>query len=100
MRNFLKMSNTELRKRIITLEAQDVARLDAAYRHLCKCGKEYYMGSGVVLSLTTLEGDNIIDPFMVADGFTDLTIQTLKTEIRKTVSYRLSHLNEELKNEK
>ena len=63
-----------MERKIRELEAQLVHRHHFAVRTIDKAGIKSLTGSGVILSLVTLGGSEIIEPVCIRDGLSDIEI--------------------------
>lgn len=66
------------------LKAQLPCWLHKAHNDLLKCGVDRFMASGLIISVTSLNGEQIVIPFMCADGLEQQTIEALQGQIKKT----------------
>ena len=80
-----KSTKQQLLNRIKSLESQIHCNLYAAYRELDGLTASKYMASGVIVTITNLSGVSICTPFMCADGLEGATIDSLKSQIKKTL---------------
>jgi len=55
---------------------------------LDKASTDHLMGSGVILTLTTLGGREFVPPVLIRDGLSDQLIQSLRVDLRR--SYELA----------
>ena len=86
-----KLSSTaQMAKDLLNYKAMDIMNLVNAYRNVAKTGKDKYMASGVIVTITNLNGVNIVDPVMIADGLSAETIAALQADIKAHHDYRLS----------
>lgn len=81
-----KKTVAELERQIIKLEAAQIIRLKCSYDNALKASTEKYMGSGLIIQVTDLEGKNVIDPTMIVDGFSKELIDALRAEIHQSQS--------------
>lgn len=79
-----KPTRQELERKIRELEAQLVHRCHFASRTIDKAGTKSLTGSGVILSLVTLGGREIIEPVCIRDGLSDETIAALKADFSRS----------------
>lgn len=75
-----KLTRQEMERKIRELEAQLTHRCHFAARTIDKAGIKSLIGSGVILSLVTLGGREIIEPVCIRDGLSDETIAALKAD--------------------
>lgn len=75
-----KLTRQEMERKIRELEAQLTHRCHFAARTIDKAGIKSLTGSGVILSLVTLGGREIIEPVCIRDGLSDETIAALKAD--------------------
>lgn len=78
-----KETVTDLRRRIMELEAQLASNAHFAIRTIDKAG-EPLMGSAVILRLNALGGREIISPIAIRDGLSKETIECLKKDFHRT----------------
>lgn len=74
-----------LEMEIKSLKAQLRCSLYTAHRELEKVGTKRMMGSGVIVTITSISGKELVQPFMCADGLVDETIEVLQEQIKTTV---------------
>lgn len=74
----------ELAALVRELRGETPQALTFAYDKLAKLTRDNYMGSGLVVSITSLKGAEIIAPFVCADGFTPETIKALQGQVLYT----------------
>lgn len=79
-----KLKSQEMERKIRELEAQLVHRYHFAARTIDKAGIKSLTGSGVILSLVTLGGREIIEPVCIRDGLSDETIAALKADFSRS----------------
>ena len=75
-----KQTRQDLERKVRELEAQLVHRCHFASRTIDKAGIKSLTGSGVIISLVTLGGREIIEPVCIRDGLSDETIAALKAD--------------------
>ena len=75
-----KQTRQDLERKVRELEAQLVHRCHFASRTIDKAGTNSLTGSGVIISLVTLGGREIIEPVCIRDGLSDETITALKAD--------------------
>lgn len=78
------MKYVELKAQLYATKAQLPCNLKSAYNNLNGIGPAKYMASGVIVSITDLNGNQIVPPFMCADGLEKATIEALQSQIKKT----------------
>lgn len=79
--------NKKLELTIKALKAQMVHNNHFSFIDIDKASERNILGSAVIISITDLEGSNIIEPTAIKDGLTDRTIKALKLEFIK--NYKL-----------
>lgn len=79
----------QLEAEIKVLRASLLCHLKAAYHDLKNCGVNRYMASGLVITITNLEGKEVVEPFMCQDGLEESTISALQQQIKKTETLAL-----------
>lgn len=81
-------TRAQLKREILELKSQLAHVYHFADHTLNKAGGKYMMGSGVLLQLTAIGGEEIINPIMIKDGLSEETIAAIRADIIK--SYELS----------
>lgn len=79
-----KPTRQELERKVRELEAQLVHRCHFASRTIDKAGIKSLTGSGVIISIVTLGGREIIEPVCIRDGLSDETIASLKADLSRS----------------
>ena len=79
-----KPTYQQLQRKILELEAQLTHRCHFAVRAIDKAGVKSLTGSGVIISLVTLGGREIIEPVCIRDGLSDETIAALKADFARS----------------
>lgn len=74
-----------LEMEIKSLKSQLHCSLYAAHRELEKVSTKRMMASGVIVTITSLNGKELVQPFMCADGLEVETIEALQRQIKTTV---------------
>lgn len=82
-----KPTKAELQRKIVELESQLVHTYHFADAYLHKAGSGL-LGSGVMLQLTALGGNKIVEPVMIKDGLSDETIAAIRKDLAR--SYELA----------
>lgn len=77
-------------KDLRALKAQDIGTLSKAHADAQRLGKDRFLASGVIVSVTTIGGTTLLEPVMIADGLSDETIKALRRDIKATYDYRLT----------
>lgn len=70
-------------------KAGDILYLSKAHADLKKVGRERFLGSGVILSITALNGAEIVEPVLINDGLSEETIEALRRDVKRAYDYRL-----------
>lgn len=76
-----KVTNADLRRKIAQLESQLIHQHHYADAAISKAGMSRMMGSGVIVSITELDGTQIVDPIAIRDGLSDAAISALRADI-------------------
>lgn len=86
MRKFQRLSERirELEAREAALKSQLSSTLVAAFENIAKCGKDKYMGSGVIISVKKLDSTDVVSPFTLRDGMSEDLIYALRNDICKS----------------
>lgn len=79
-----KPSRLELERKVRELEAQLAHQYHFASRTIDKAGIKSLTGSGVIISLVTLGGREIIEPVCIRDGLSPETIAALKADFARS----------------
>ena len=90
------MENLEkdLSRQLEILRASDIHRLTDAYKKIEKCSIEKYMASGVTLTIKNINKENFVicEEFMIADGLSDETIESIKKDIKRAYDLKMSYI--------
>lgn len=71
-------------------ECSAIHRLHFASQYLLQLNTKKYLGSGVLIGgFYDLNGKQIIEPFMINNGFSNNTINSLLDDIQKTFDYKI-----------
>lgn len=70
-------------------KAGDIMFLSKAHADLKRVGRERFLGSGVILSITALNGTDLVEPVLINDGLSDETIEALRRDVKRAYDYRL-----------
>ena len=79
----------ELENKLRSAEAYQVHRLHFASYALDKISTDKMGGSGVIISITTLNGKPIVDPTVVSGGLSLETIAALQADMRRSFEKRM-----------
>lgn len=79
-----RTTRAQLRRRVQELEAQLVHVYHFADATLGRASMPHCMGSAVIVQLTALGGQEIINPVAIRDGLSDETIEALRADIRRS----------------
>jgi hypothetical protein len=71
-------------------KASQIHNYHFAGAELLKLTKKRYLGSGFIISITSLKGLPIIRPVTICDGFRDTTIDCLLDELQDTYDLKLN----------
>lgn len=97
MKKRSKPTWAELEKRVKILEAYLTTHLFGAYRDLDNLGCDKYMASGLIVTITNLDGISVCKRFVCVDGLEQDTINCLKKQIKKTLDLQESQRPKELR---
>lgn len=86
----IKETKKQLKQKIITLQSQMPSAYTAAIRNIEAADGNFYMGSGVILTLTDFSGKEIVSPVCITDGLYPKTIEALKGEFLNSLDLTLS----------
>lgn len=78
----------ELENKLRSAEAYQVHKLHFASYALDKISTDKMGGSGVIISITTLNGKPIVDPTVISDGLSPETIAALQADMRRSFEER------------
>jgi hypothetical protein len=94
-----KPTRARLEATIAELRASRGASLSIAHDQLGSCNRVRMMASGLIISITNIDGSQRVEPFLCTDGFSDETIAALRNQIRytndKALDYSLPCANKE-----
>lgn len=80
----IRPSKATLERRVKELEAQLVHVYHFADATLHRASTNACIGSAVIVQLTVLGGQDIINPVAIRDGLSDETIEALRRDIRRS----------------
>ena len=78
----------ELENKLRSAEAYQVHKLHFASYALDKISTDKMGGSGVIISITTLNGKPIVDPTVISGGLSPETIAALQADMRRSFEER------------
>jgi hypothetical protein len=81
------LTKQALETKLRSAQAQHPSVYRDAIHRLHKAGKDAFLGSGVIIHVTRLDGTNVVDPFCIIDGLSEEGIQALIAEVRKTFEF-------------
>ena len=72
--------------------AMDIMTLAQAHEAMLKTGTDRYMASGVIVTITNINGtgETIVGPVMIKDGLSQETIRALRADIKATYDLRIA----------
>ena len=79
----------ELENKLRSAEAYQVHKLHFASYALDKVSTDRMGGSGVIISITSLNGKPIVDPTVISDGLSPETIAALQADMRRSFEERM-----------
>ena len=77
----------ELERKLEEAKAQQIYRHHFASKALDRFSADKLMGSGVVLSLTKVGGEEAFEPVMICNGLSKETIAALKADLARSFNY-------------
>lgn len=80
----------KLEKEARNYKAFDILTLKTASANLAKSVRPRYMASGVIVTITDLEGKEIVGPVIISDGLSNETVAALNNDIRVTYDMRVA----------
>lgn len=80
----------ELQNKLFASEASQLHNLHFASANLQKACNSKMQGSGVILSIKALNGTDIVQPTMIANGLSQETIAAIKVDLRKAYDYTVA----------
>jgi hypothetical protein len=81
-----KPTYKQLEQQLRSMTAQHPSAARSALSTLDTTSTEKCMGSGVILTITGLEGMELVSPVCIVDGLTPEAIASLKSEIRRSMA--------------
>ena len=79
----------ELENKLRSAEAYQVHKLHFASYALDKVSTDRMGGSGVIISITSLNGKPIVDPTGISDGLSPETVAALQADMRRSFEKRM-----------
>ena len=79
-----KKTYAQLEREVIELRGQLACTYKAGLRDLFKCSNQYFMASGILVTLSALGGRELATPFVVKDGLSCETIDALRGDILRS----------------
>lgn len=80
----LAAENATLRQKLVAMEAQLDCAYVPAYTALGRAGQDRFMASGLILTLTTLGGKQLVEPVVIKDGLSEASIAALQEDLRQS----------------
>ena len=77
----------ELERKLYESGSYNIYRHHFASKALDKLSTDRLMGSGVVLSLTKVGGEEAFEPVMICNGLSKETIAALKADLARSFNY-------------
>lgn len=85
LKTLMKKDRNYLYSKIAYLEAQANTQLDKrAKTQLIKASEKHMLGSAIVITLTAIDGTEIICPLAIKDGLSEQLLNALFAEIDKS----------------
>lgn len=78
----------ELEKQLFVAQASQIYRAHFASAYLDKISTAKLTGSGVILSIHTIKGDQVFEPVLIANGLAPETIAALQADLARSFNYR------------
>lgn len=82
------LTRKELMQRIAALESQDITRLAAASRDVFSASFAHFMTSGVIVTITSLDGRVVVAPTCITDGLSADSVAALHVDIVRSLDAR------------
>lgn len=79
----------ELERKLFEAEAAQIHQHHFASIQLDKLVTDQMMGSGVIMTLTTLGGRLTIGPVMISNGLSKETIEAIKVDLVRSYNYAI-----------
>lgn len=76
-----KFSKKKLKALILAAQAQQIHNYHFSSIAIEKMSRKNYLGSGVIMTITSLAGVTLMNPTCFKDGLTDKTIECLQAEL-------------------
>lgn len=80
----------ELQNKLFVSEASQLHSLHFASADIQKASKSKMQGSGVILSIKTLNGADIVKPTMIVNGLSQETILAIKADLLEAYDYTVA----------
>lgn len=79
-----KPTKAQLQRKVLELEAQLIHVYHFAANSLDRVGTDRLLGSGVILQLSLIGGDEPVAPVMIRNGLSQETITALKADLARS----------------
>lgn len=87
-----KKTKKQLKRELLEARASTLLAYKFAYDMIHKTSTDHLMGSGVLLQLTGIGGNQLTNPVLIRDGLSKETIEAIKKDIKRS-----SELEESIK---
>ena len=77
----------ELERKLYESSSYHIYRHHFASKALDKLNTDKLMGSGIILSLTKVGGQEVFEPVMICNGLSKETIAALKADLARSFNY-------------
>lgn len=79
-----KRTRAQIEREIIELKAQLASQYHFAHESINKCSVNHLTGSGVLLQLSSLGGNELVNPIVIRDGLSVETITAIKNDLKRS----------------
>ena len=79
----------ELENKLRSAQAYQVHKLHFASYALDKLSTDKMFGSGVIISITSLSGEELVEPAVISNGLSPETIAALQADMRRSFERRI-----------
>jgi len=87
--NSLKERVKQLESKLFESEAYQIHRLYFADKEVKNLTTDKFMGGGVILTVHSLGGKELVGPVLISDGLSDDTIQGLRKDFSRSFERRI-----------
>ena len=77
----------ELERKLFVAQASQIYRHHFASKALDRLNTDKFMGSGLIVTVTYLSGEQAFEPVMICNGLSKETVAALKADLARSFNY-------------